>query len=80
MTEQVLESFKCLDATQQASLLKEILTKETKAALRKQKKNEYMKAYMVKYYHSHDEYATRVRERVLNTYKKKRDEKQQINN
>ena len=80
MTEQVLESFKSLDTTQQTSLLKEILTKETKAALRKQKKNEYMKEYMVKYYHSHDEYATRVRERVLNTYKKKRDEKLQINN
>lgn len=79
MTEQVLESFKSLDATQQASLLKEILTEETKAALRKQKKNEYMKAYMVKYYHSHDEYATRVRQRTLNTYRKKMEENLKIN-
>jgi len=53
-------------------LLKELLTKETKAALRKQKKAEYMKEYMTSYYRKNDEYAALVRQKGKDAYQKKK--------
>jgi len=72
MTEHIMESFHFLDADQKASLLKELLTKETKAALRKQKKAEYMKKYMVSYYRINDDYAATVRQKGKEAYQKKK--------
>jgi hypothetical protein len=72
MTENIMESFKCLDAAQQASLLKELLTKETKTTLRKQKKAQYMKQYMASYYRKNDEYAATVRQKGKDAYQKKK--------
>ena len=73
MTENIIESFKCLDATQQASLLKQLMTKEVKKNLRKEKKAAYMKEYMASYYRKKPEYAAVVRQKGIDAYKKKKE-------
>lgn len=69
-TIEIIESFKCLETSQQALILKELLNPETKKNIRKQKKAEYMKQYMANYYRTHEEYAATVRQKGRDSYKK----------
>lgn len=69
-TIEIIESFKCLGASQQAEILKELLNPEAKKTIRKQKKAEYMKQYMAKYYRTHEDYAATVRQKGRDSYKK----------